>query len=139
MDVVVVTPLKRQGLVKVIAGIVQRDIKLKEQEERPQVRMKLTRSGKGVIIIVPDPNTKVAYSYITSVRYLRMLLDNELKFNLLGCKSLPGELPIEQFLTKDEKEVLGNDVTLIGVDGNAMGAKAQRERKNQEISIRDEW
>lgn len=106
-----------------------------EQAKYPRAILKLSRSGKGVLIIVPDPLTGTAHSYITSVVYLRMLLEGKLVNNMLGCNYL-GETQYEQFLTKDEKQ----NINLLKVTtDNPLSTKAMTERSAQEVKIKDEW
>jgi hypothetical protein len=109
--------------------------------EEPQARMKITRSGKGVLITVPLPELGVSKMYITSKVFLEQLLAGTLKRGMLGCTYL-GDGQLEQFMNKKEREemVVGSKVNVQRTtDENPMGVKAQRERKAGEIKVRDDW
>jgi hypothetical protein len=119
----------------IAAFIAQESIRMTEQGKLPRAVLKLTRTGKGVLIAVPDPNTQSTHLYITSVSYLKLLLDGTLKKNLLGCLYL-GEETFEKFLIAEEKELKVNTLT---TSGTPLSVKASIERERQAISIKDDW
>lgn len=111
-----------------------------ENNDYPQARLKITRSGKGVLILIPTPELGVTKTYITSKAFVKKLIDSELKFNMLGCSFL-ADNDLEQFMSKEEKEIVrGKGVNVIGVNAdNPMSSKAGKERADKAIKIKDEW
>ena len=109
--------------------------------EEPQARIKVTRSGKGILITVPLPALGVSKMYITSKAFMEQLLAGTLKRSLLGCTYLDDGV-LETFMNKDEKEnmVVGSNVNVqrTTVD-DPMSAQAQRERERGSIKVRDDW
>lgn len=124
------------GIIVVIAVRVTRLIG-NEEGAYPRAIIKRTRSGKGLLLIVPDPVTNTSHTYVTSVAYMQLLLNGTLKGNMLGCHYLNEGL-FEQFLTKDEKEEFKPNLARY-TDSNPLGYKAQKERKEGELKNVDEW
>ena len=108
--------------------------------KQPDVRLKVTRSGKGILILVPIPSLGVTLNFITSKKYLEMLMEGSLRKDMMACKYL-GESRIDQFLTKDEKEEIEAGTVHIqnfSAD-DPMSAKAQKERRDGAVKITDDW
>lgn len=111
---------------------------MSEEEEKsyPQAVLKTTRSGKGLLIIIPDPVTNSSHTYITSLEYVRYLLDGKLRNNILGCNYV-SDGRFEQFLDKIWRKKNVNILDIKGKD--PFSAKAQSERKKLELKNVDEW
>ena len=104
------------------------------EETQPGAKLKLTKSKKGVLIIVPNPYANISHTYITSVAYLNGLMSGNMKGNILGCKYL-GDAPYEQFLSADDKKI--NFVPLKTTD-NPFDHKAVKEREASKSKINDD-
>lgn len=110
--------------------------RLTEPEEKyyPNAVLRKTRSGKGLLIIVPDPVTMTSHTYVTSIAFVNFLLQGNLKSNLLGCVYL-GEGDYHQFLNKEEKKL-----NVINTGGeNPLGFKAIKKRKEMQLKDVDDW
>jgi hypothetical protein len=107
---------------------------------RPDMRLKITNSGKGVLLLVPVEELGVTLTYITSVKYLTMLLNGELKGSLIGCKYL-GEAELERFLSSDEKKTIkSGTLNLRSISSDdPLSGKALKEREAQRVKITDDW
>lgn len=105
-----------------------------ENDSYPDISMRKTRSNKGVLIIVPDPNTQTSHTYITSVAYLEYLITGRLKGNMMVCKYL-GEGDYQQFLTKNDKKI--NFIRT--KSDNPLDVKSAKERRQKELKNVDSW
>lgn len=121
-------------LVVITAG---RVISVSEQEEKvyPSAVLKKTRSGRGIIIIIPDPLTGTSHTYITSKEYLEYLLAGTLRGGMLGANYL-GEGSYEQFLNKEWRKKVNVIKTK---SDNPLGYESSEKRKKLEMRNVDEW
>lgn len=114
-----------------------RVISVSEQEEKvyPSAVLKKTRSGRGIIIIIPDPLTGTSHTYITSKEYLEYLLAGTLRGGMLGANYL-GEGSYEQFLNKEWRKKVNVIKTK---SDNPLGYESSEKRKKLEMRNVDEW
>ena len=74
---------------------------MEDNKEFPGITLRLTKSKKGVLVIVPNPYADRDHTYITSLAYLKGLMSGNMKGNMLACSYL-GDAPYGGFMTKND-------------------------------------
>jgi len=112
---------------------------LSEKETRPDLVAKKTRSGKGLLLLVPVPELGVTINFMTSFAFVEYLKEGTLKNNMMFCKFL-GYSDLSQFMSKDDREKYKpGTLNIISTEGNPLSMKARKERESLTQQITDDW